>query len=177
MLAAEGSVGVAPEVNQRNPLHSGNKAHKWENPSWLLNQGQTSPEVQSRGDSLTTDLHWNPHSAPEENKFIIHRQEIQVIMEEKGHRLCGRKLCQVQRHNVTSCRDFGSGKLSPCERIFRQDIISIAKTLKVKLNVQKLSARRINPQHFRQKQKGVRSRSQTTTRKRDCVRLAQFPWN
>ena len=122
----EGSVGVAPEVNLRHPLHSGNKAHKWENPSWRLNPGQTSPEVQSRGDSLTTDLHWHPHSAPEENKFIIHRQEIQVIREEKGHRLCGRKLCQVKRHNVTSCRDFDSGKLSPCERIFRQDIISIA---------------------------------------------------
>ena len=28
MLTINGSVGVTPEVNQKNPLHAGNKVHK-----------------------------------------------------------------------------------------------------------------------------------------------------
>ena len=35
MLAAKGSAGVAPEVNPRIILHTGDKAHKQEDALWL----------------------------------------------------------------------------------------------------------------------------------------------
>ena len=46
--------GVTPEVNLRNLLCEGEEAHKWGNPPWLWNPGQTSPEVQNRGISGPT---------------------------------------------------------------------------------------------------------------------------
>ena len=48
MLSAKRSVGVAPEVNLRNPLSTGDEACKWGSQLWLWNPGQTSPEVQNR---------------------------------------------------------------------------------------------------------------------------------
>ena len=41
--------GVAPEMNLRNLLCTGEEAGKRGNPPWLWNPGQTSPEVQNRG--------------------------------------------------------------------------------------------------------------------------------
>ena len=49
MLPAKRSAEVAPEVNQRNPLHKGDEASKWGNPPWLWNPEETSPEIQKRG--------------------------------------------------------------------------------------------------------------------------------
>ena len=57
MLAAKSSAGVTPEVNLRNPLHTGDEAFKRGNPPWLWNPGQTgqmSPEVQNRSISGPT---------------------------------------------------------------------------------------------------------------------------
>ena len=54
MLTTKRSAGVTPEVNLRIPLHTGNKACKQGDSLWLLNSGQTSPEVQNRGISGLT---------------------------------------------------------------------------------------------------------------------------
>ena len=35
MLAIKRSSGVAPELNLRHSLHTGDKAHNWGNPAWL----------------------------------------------------------------------------------------------------------------------------------------------
>ena len=43
------STGVAPELNLRTPLCTGNEAWKWPIPLWLWNPGPTSQEVQDSG--------------------------------------------------------------------------------------------------------------------------------
>ena len=39
---------VVPEVNLRNPLHAGNKVYKQEDPPWVWNPEETSPEAVKR---------------------------------------------------------------------------------------------------------------------------------
>ena len=48
-LTTKRSAGVAPKVNLRIPLYAGDKVHKQVDPSWLLNTGQPSSEVQNSG--------------------------------------------------------------------------------------------------------------------------------
>ena len=54
MLTSVQSAGVAPEVNLRNSLCTGEEACKQGNPPWLWNPGQTLPKVQNRGISGPT---------------------------------------------------------------------------------------------------------------------------
>ena len=49
MLTSIQSAGAAPEVNLRNSLHAGNKAHKQG-----IHPGDMSPEIQNRGISGPT---------------------------------------------------------------------------------------------------------------------------
>ena len=46
MLPTKRSAGIAPEVNL-NPLHAGDKEHKWGIHPGFETQGSTSPEVQN----------------------------------------------------------------------------------------------------------------------------------
>ena len=49
MLATKKLAGATPKINLRSLLHVGNEACMQEDPPWLLNPGQTSPEIQTRG--------------------------------------------------------------------------------------------------------------------------------
>ena len=48
-MAAKRSARVAPDVKLRNPLHTGDKAHKRGESTLALKPGQMSPELQNRG--------------------------------------------------------------------------------------------------------------------------------
>ena len=54
MLAIKRSASVTPEVNLRNPFHTGKEVCKYGDQLRLWNSGQTSPKVQNRGISGPT---------------------------------------------------------------------------------------------------------------------------
>ena len=58
MLATKRSVGVVPEVTLRNPLHAGDEACKWGDPSWLWKPEQILPEVQKQGYQWSHQKDW-----------------------------------------------------------------------------------------------------------------------
>ena len=62
--------GVAPEVNLRNPLCTGEEAHKRGNPPWHWNPGQTSPEVHQPIDLFLRYL-YNTRMPKEKNQCGI----------------------------------------------------------------------------------------------------------
>ena len=49
MLATKILADATPKINLRSLLHVGNEACMQGDPPWLLSQGQTSPEIQTRG--------------------------------------------------------------------------------------------------------------------------------